>query len=139
MLHFFKNGSASGRHLPLLTKLLLEGTKAVVGVHPDLRDDVAIFLHFPPNIFRFLALTSFDEMLGEYMYIIHIYIYVLYIYTYIYTVNEQMIPVMFLLSCHMCTAFHTCSMRVQLQTWKSSAALADWQLVVGGLRKRLKP
>ena len=54
-------------------------------------------------------------------------------------VNEQMIPVMFLLSCHMCTAFHTCSMRVQLQTWKSSAALADWQLVVGGLRKRLKP
>ena len=50
-----------------------------------------------------------------------------------------MIPVMFLLSCHMCTAFHTCSMRVQLQTWKSSAALADWQLVVGGLRKRLKP
>ena len=79
MLHFFKNGSASGRHLPLLTKLLLEGTKAVVGVHPDLRDDVAIFLHFPPNIFRFLALTSFDEMVGEYMYIIHIYICIIYI------------------------------------------------------------
>lgn len=45
-------GDLRQRHLPLLTKLLLEGTKAVVGVHPDLRDDVAIFLHFPPNIFR---------------------------------------------------------------------------------------
>ena len=43
-----------GRHLPLLTKLLLEGTEAVVSLHPDL-SDVAIFLHFPPNIFRFLA------------------------------------------------------------------------------------
>lgn len=44
-------GDLRERHLPLLTKLLLDGTEAVVSLHPDL-SDVAIFLHFPPNIFR---------------------------------------------------------------------------------------
>eukprot|EP00435_Cladocopium_sp_Y103_P064221 s467_g25.t2 len=52
-------GDLRQRHVPLLTNLLLEGTKAVIAVHPDLTDaDVAIFLHFPPNIFRFLALIQ---------------------------------------------------------------------------------
>ena len=53
----------SGRHLPLLTKLLLEGTRAVVTVNPDLTGaDVAIFLHFPPNIFRFLASRCWENI-----------------------------------------------------------------------------
>eukprot|EP00434_Breviolum_minutum_P025695 symbB.v1.2.022706.t3/scaffold2028.1/size91989/3 len=42
------------RHLPFLNMLLLEGTKAVIAAHPDLRseDDISVFVHFPPNIFR---------------------------------------------------------------------------------------
>jgi len=42
------------RHLPFLNMLLLEGPKAVIAAHPDLRseDDISVFVHFPPNIFR---------------------------------------------------------------------------------------
>ncbi|CAK9071985.1 unnamed protein product [Durusdinium trenchii] len=42
------------RHVPLLRKLLREGIAAVLTAHPDLRSEseVAVFMHFPPNIFR---------------------------------------------------------------------------------------
>ncbi|CAJ1435667.1 unnamed protein product [Effrenium voratum] len=42
------------RHAPLLRGLLREGARAVMERHPELRspEDLAVFLHFPPNIFR---------------------------------------------------------------------------------------
>ena len=47
-----------------------------------------------------------------------------FIYIYIYIVNEQMIPVMFLLSCHMCIAFHTCSGSL----WNDGPVCVTWFL-----------
>ncbi|CAE7483097.1 unnamed protein product [Symbiodinium natans] len=47
-------GELRHRHVSLLQGLLSEGSRAVLERHPTLRDerDLAMFLHFPPNIFR---------------------------------------------------------------------------------------
>eukprot|EP00931_Biecheleriopsis_adriatica_P010551 TRINITY_DN111629_c0_g1_i1.p1 TRINITY_DN111629_c0_g1~~TRINITY_DN111629_c0_g1_i1.p1 ORF type:complete len:249 (-),score=41.28 TRINITY_DN111629_c0_g1_i1:17-763(-) len=46
-------GDLRERHLPLLRRLLMDGGNAVLTTHTMLRrEDLSVFMHFPPNIFR---------------------------------------------------------------------------------------